>query len=233
MISIRFQCDNKHLIDLETSAPAKMVKKSKSMKIVCPACKPANVQLHEVKEEKYGGKQYVCSKRHLTIIHPFTSGYCNVTSGDDSENIEADPDLMQEMIDDGVFKCQHKVFGKNGRLRQCKCKLKAVDNEPLDVAISHGIKTKVRVGDIWDKAGCPEPKDSQIEVEQRGGVDFDAKLNESEFSRRNKRRVNKMRRQKNERNTVAKGDVMKKSTNRNYRDGNVRRPTSKDIKGRD
>lgn len=225
---MKFRCDNGHLVEIDTRAEKKTIRRAEKMQIVCPHCKPANVRLSHIPESAFSGKQYTCSANHLTTIYPFTNGMCNVEVGDDQENIEAEPEVMQEMIDDGVYKCQHIVEAKD-KSRKCNRKLKAVDSVPLSKPSPAGIKTKVRVGDVWDKAGCPEPKDSSVEIERRGGQDYDAHLNETEFGRRNKKRVQKMRKEKAERNAKAAGEVIDKPTNRSYKERNVRRPGKSDL----
>jgi hypothetical protein len=71
-----------------------------------------------------------------------------------------------------------------------------------------GIKTKTRVGDIWDKAGCVEAKESHHETFKKNGVE-DARFVETEFSRRNKRRLADIRKQ---RQTEKQGEVLKRPT---------------------
>ena len=65
------------------------------------------------------------------------------------------------------------------------------------------------MGDIWDREKCPEPRESSIEIEKRHG-EYDAKVNVTEFSRRNKARLAQLRK---ERLTNPAGEVLKKPTN--------------------
>lgn len=230
---MKFKCDNGHLVEVEVEAGKQkaMIRKADRMLIVCPYCKPTNVRLTHIPEDKFSGKEYVCSKNHLTVVYPFTSGRCNVSWGDQQENLEAEPEIMQAMLDNGVYKCHHRVpdMTRIGKLRKCNCKLRGVDNVPLSAPSTVGIKTKVRVGDVWDSAGCPEPKDSAVEIERRHGEDYDAHLNETEFGRRNKLRVKKMRKKKAERNAAAAGEILDRPTKRSYKEGKARPPKKSDF----
>jgi len=196
--------------------------------IVCRYCKPANVKLTHLANNRFGGKQFVCSGDHLTVIYPFTNGFCNVDRNGEQENIEAEPEVMQEMIDTGVYKCEHLV-DRNGKQKRCNRKLRGVDPTPLSMPSPVGIKTRTRVGDIWDRAGCPEPKDARIEIETRDGKAYDAHLSETEFSRRNRRRVKEMRRKAAQRNTNPAGEILDKPTGRSYKEERPRRPRKSDL----
>lgn len=211
-----FKCDNGHLLVIGGDEKRVIQKVNKGL-FVCSHCKPDNVRLTHIPDNKFSGEQFSCSKNHLTIIYPFANGMCNVEWAGNQENIEADPDVMQDMLDSGAYKCSHIFVGKNGKSRKCNCKLKSVSGNRLSTPSVNPIKTSVRIGDIWDKAGCPEPRDSSVEIERRGGKDYDARLNETEFSRRNKSRVKQMRRKKNERLSNPSGEVLDKPTKKSYK----------------
>lgn len=236
---MKFACDNGHLVEIESKTPAKAIRMAGKMLIACPHCKPNNVRLTYIDEAdgNFSGKQYICSGNHLTLIYPFTNGFCNVKHGHEHENIEATPKVMHDMIGSGDYKCGHTVEywsvrgGKDPvlRTRRCNRKLFAVDDSPLSEPSVAGIKTRTRVGDIWDKAGCPEPKDASIQIETRGGKAYDARLNETEFSRRNRRRVKEMRRQTGQRNAKPAGEVIDKPTNRSYKEDRPLRPKKSEL----
>jgi hypothetical protein len=185
---MKFRCDNGHLIEIETRAIKKMLRKAEKMLIVCQYCKPANVSLSYIEESNFSGKKYVCPENHLTTIYPFANGFCNIECCGCRENIEIEPEIIQKTLDSGQYKCY-----------ACGKPIKEIDSTPLQKPNFISIKTRTRVGDVWDKAGCPEPRDASIEVEKKGGVAYDASLNQTEFSRRNKERIKKMRKTRNTR----------------------------------
>lgn len=229
---MKFRCENGHLVEVDANskkAEKTMLRKANKLLVVCPYCKPENIRLTHVPENKFAGKEYVCSKSHLTYIYPFTNGMCNVEWNGQNENLEAEPAIMQEVIDAGIYKCHYIVTNAAGKSRRCNCKLKGVDSTPLAVPTTVGIKTRTRVGDIWDRAGCPEPKDSAVQIETRGGEAYDAHLQETEFGRRNKLRVKKMRKQTAKRNAKAAGEILDKPTKRSYREDGARRPRNSDL----
>ena len=213
MSIVYLKCDNGHEIALNVSRPAGLLKLCKSGKRVCPDCKPENVHLSPFKPKGESGnfvndKTYTCKHGHITSLTPFSSGMINVTWGKEFENIPGGPENVPEWIECGTLKCRHETADSRGRKRQCRCKLSALDDSVLAYASSFGIKTKTRVGDVWDKEGCVEPKETHVETFHEHGQE-DARLVKTEFSKRNKRRLKDIRKK---RQTEAVGEVMTKPT---------------------
>jgi hypothetical protein len=132
----------------------------------------------------------------------------SVSWGDNNENVPGTPEDVPEWINQGIVKCRHDAVSATGRKRKCSCKLKPIDDASLAYASTFGIKTKTRVGDVWDKAGCVEPRESHHETFRKHGED-DARYVETEFSKRNKRRLADIRKK---RQTEKQGEVLKKPT---------------------
>lgn len=244
-----FECEKGHKIVLSGDAN-KLVKKAARRNargqplIVCPHCKPENVALTPCEPDENAfidqySKKFCCKHGHVTTIYPFTNGMCNVSWGDEKENVEADPETILEFLEEGIILCSHKKVTKSGD-RACDCKLLPVDDTPLELPKTHGIKTRVRVGDVWDKYNCPEAKVSEHKLVKRGGQ-TDAEFHETEFSRRMKRRARdkgiwvfdeksgKQVKIKKRRVTEKQGEIVKKASKKNYRDNKSRRPTKGDL----
>jgi hypothetical protein len=204
-----FKCEADHLIALEIadSKYDKFVKLSEAGHRVCPICRtqdpPVNskiVPFDEDEQQKWFDRscKFACKHGHITEIYPFTNGMMNISWNlEDGEevydNIKATPDEMHTMLDSKELHCKHNIISeKTGRKRVCRCKMKSVTGLPLEVPRNTiGIKTRVRVGDIWDKAGCPEPVRGNYET-HRGGMVY----KETEFERRSERRIKDMRKGK-------------------------------------
>jgi hypothetical protein len=211
MTVVHLKCKNGHEIALDVARPTGLLKLCKAGKRVCPSCKPENVQLSpfKPKENSFANdKKYACKHGHVTSFTPFTSGMINVTWGEEYENVPGVPQDVQEWAEQGTLKCRHATVDSAGRSRKCSCKLKPVDDSVLDYANSYGIKTKTRVGDIWEKNGCAEPVDSHHEQVRKEGQD-DARYVETEFSRRNKRRLADIRKKRQSKKV---GEVLKRPT---------------------
>jgi hypothetical protein len=211
MTIVNVKCANGHELAIDVPRPAGFLKLCKSGKRVCPSCQPDNVRLSPFEPETssfVNDKKYACKHGHVTSFVPFTSGMINVTWGEEFENVPGRPEDVQEWIEQGTLKCRHTSVNATGRKRKCACKLKPVDDAVLAYGNSFGIKTKTRVGDIWDKNDCVEAKDSHVETFKKHGVE-DARHVETEFSRRNKRRLADIRKK---RQTEAKGEVLKRPT---------------------
>lgn len=244
-----FECEKGHKLVLGGD-PKKLVKKAARRNargqplIVCPHCKPENVSLTPCEPDEQSivdqySKKFHCTHGHVTTVYPFATGMCNVGWDGNQENIEADPETMLEFIEEGVVKCPHTKHTKSGD-RPCDCKLSPVDDTPLAVPQTHGIKTRTRVGDIWDKYNCPEAKVSQHKLVRRGGQ-TDAEFHETEFSRRMKRRARdkgiwvfdeksgKQVKIKKRRVTEKQGDVVDKASKKDYKDKKSRRPKKSDL----
>lgn len=191
MTTVHLRCKNGHEIALDVSRPTGLLKLCKAGKRVCPSCKPENVRLSPFQPEENNltnDKKYVCKHGHVTTFTPFTNGRINVSWDKEFENMVGVPADVQEWVEQGILKCRHATIDTAGRRRKCGCKLKPLDDAVLAYPNRIGIKTKTRVGDIWEQNNCAEPIDSHHETFRKYGED-DARYIETEFSRRNKRRL--------------------------------------------
>jgi ribosomal protein S27AE len=190
-----------------------VLKRIKEKKIICPRC---GGPLNEYKAAKWSpAKQFFCGKGHVTSVYPFANNECNIAWSDkDFINIDFDPKATEESIKSGDICCPVV----NDKREVCGLKLKPVDNSVLEPAKLLTAKTKVRVGDVWDRQGCPEPKS--------GHYDKDFNFHESEFHRRNKVRIKAL---KKTRLTKAAGEIMDRPTKKSYRDDNHKKPTRDEI----
>lgn len=198
-----FECEKGHVIALEMEGEEaqKTLKKIARGKNVCPTCNvqepPVHSRMRQIEEPEHGGwydrtVRFACRHGHITEINPFTSGMMNISWVDENGedvyyNIKATPEDIDDMLSSGEIKCKHnKKSEKTGRVSECNCKMKKVDSATLEIpTYTVGFKTKTRVGDIWDKAGCPEPR--------KGSYDANGDYKETEFERRARKRVNDMR----------------------------------------
>jgi len=180
-----FQCDsnNKHIIslDIPDNAYDKFLKLCDKLKRVCPHCKPLNIKINPIDEPKISSfdvhKSFACKNGHITNVSLFTNGMIHFKWDQGYINVEGNKENADDVIK--TFKCKNLHNDK-----ECNKKIKAVDDTILDYPGFINIKTKVRVGDIWDKAGCPEPKSS--------GYNNEMEFHESEFDKRNKNRISDM-----------------------------------------
>ncbi len=244
-----FECENGHKIVLEGDVEMWKKKAAKRDRhgvpgIVCPHCKPENVALTPCDPPDAGYmqdliKQFRCKHGHVTRVSAWDNGICNVSwnhiddakTDDTFENYEADPALMLEMIESGAVRCEHMTVDKRGRKRRCNCKLVPLDDSPLVTPAehgTHGFKTALRVGDIWDRNKCPEPKSSRTEVVGTG-INADAVQVDTEFSRRNRHRLSqdsmyvyddsekKQVKIRRKRISEQKGETIKRPTKRSYK----------------
>lgn len=239
MIVQHFQCttNEQHIIAVNLPADKRQHERWMMLfargKRVCPYCKPTNSPLVpcDPPTGKFSNdKLYHCSKGHVTKAYAFTNGYCGVEWGSDIEehaNMKTSPPEMMAKITNGEIKCRAVVLGKNDLPRLCNCKLKPTDDAILALPDSYGIKTKTRVGDVWDSAKCPRPQDSHYRFVTKKGQK-DAEFVVTEFDKRNKKRVDNMRRERN--SPMKKGRrKLKKPTDKNYRDRSPRRPRKNEI----
>lgn len=213
MVVVHLRCDNGHELAFDVPRPKGLLKLCEQGKRVCPHCKPENARLSPFQPEEISyvsRKIYTCKHGHTTELYPFTNGMINVTWGEEHENVPGVPEDVPGWIEDGTLRCRHILVNDVGRRRKCFCKLKPLDDSVLSYPNVIGIKTRTRVGDIWDKEGCPQPKESHHETFRRHGEE-DARFVETEFSKRNKRRLRHIRRK---RRTQVQGEVLRKPTNR-------------------
>lgn len=190
---IRLKCSNAHLSIQSTINFKKFQKKIGEGRIVCPIC-----QLHLTILDDLAGKLFLCKKNHVTELFAFANGQTNITCGAEYENIHASPEEALDLIKRNKIKC-----------RVCKGNLKELDSTVLAPPAGFGIKTKTRVGDIWDKAGCPEPVASKV---TNDGVE------ETKFAKINRERIRTMRAKNKTRLAEPAGEIIEKATKRSYRD---------------
>lgn len=200
-------CRNGHKILITTANIKNLLKRVNRGGAVCPYCKPANVLLQLFNPSRFDGKLFICPKKHIISIYPFSNGTCNFSwSNKDFCNINASIEEMLELLSQNRVCCP---FNINSHVESCNLLLKQLDDMPLQTPALIGIKTKKRVGDVWDQYKCPEPKS--------GSYDKDFIFKETEFSRRNKSRIKKLRRS---RLNKPVGEIIDRPTNRNYKDTN-------------
>ncbi|MCV0439760.1 MAG: hypothetical protein K5880_14125 [Hydrogenophaga sp.] len=167
----------------------KLVKQIPTLKAVCPTCREeGNGNRHVfIKEGEtlFGDfKVFKCRHGHVTTVSAFANGMLHTKFGPDDENfvnIEGRIEELEELIDKKEISCHH--VRDNGR--PCDCKLKAVDSATISYPSAAGIKTKTRLGDLWDKAGA-EPVRS-------GTYDGKGNYSESRSQRANNERLKRMR----------------------------------------
>ena len=170
-----------------------LAKKITRLKAVCPVCRDeghGNQPIFILEGETLysPGKAYKCHHGHASTISAFSGGMLNITFGngpDDFVNVDGVVKELGEMIDKKEVACHH--VKENGRV--CGCKLKAVDDFTLSYPDVPGIKTKTRLGDIWDKAGA-EPVRS-------GGYDKNGHYKGTRSEEANKSRIKNMQRKRN------------------------------------
>ncbi len=204
-----FECKNGHKILSNTKNEKRLLRGN----IVCGTC---GSNFTEYKSASWSAeKHFVCDAGHLITICPFTNGHCNFSWGNKEEerlNIEYDPETLSKMLANNEVKCP---VGSNRII--CDTILHDLEGTNLSVPQICGIKTRVRVEDVWRKYKCPEPK--------LGSYDKNMQFHDTEFASRNKARVERLRQK---RNSKAVGEVIKKATERDYRDG-AKKPRKEDL----
>lgn len=200
-----FKCEKGHILTfvLADKAYKKFVKLCNKLLRVCSQCKPENVRIAPTDEnpvsefnKKWGNSGVLtCKHGHVTKVSAFADGSLHFRWGDDDGQYknftDSNIDQLSNILNKKLFKCFH-VLEKDGKYKLCSLKLKLVDGGPEIPVGLPGIKTRVRVGDIWDKAGVPEPRHSSYEIKKYKGMNV-AEFKETEFDRRNKKRLERMR----------------------------------------
>jgi len=206
-------CWNKgHMTDLAMTLRQEqgLDKKIANLKAVCPTCRNDEegnqaIFIYEG-ETTFTPKTYKCRHGHVTCVRAFTNGMLNVTFGYSREsffNIEGLIEELEELVDKKDISCHH--VKENGR--RCDCKLKPIDNFTLEYPGGAGIKTKTRVGDLWDKAGA-EPVRS-------GNYDKDGYYHGTKSETANRERLKRMRK-RNMSEEKHPGKRITKATKRSY-----------------
>lgn len=177
------------------------------MKKVCPDCKPENCEITIVNGATVfnPSKAYRCEHGHLTLISPL-SDQLNVRFGSNSDefvNICGSLTDLSNLVDSMDIVCNHVVDGK-----LCDSKLAPVDGYTLTLPSLASVKTRVRVGDLWDRHG--------IEPVRGGSYDGKGGYNESSSQKANKNRLERMTRQRNLSNDRHPGKSINRATKNDY-----------------
>lgn len=167
----------------------KLAKQIPKLKAVCPTCRESDNgnQAIFIKhgDTVFGShKTFVCRHGHTSLVSPFSSGMLHIRFGpgeDDFTNIKGTIEELEELIDNKDITCYHTKVNNQA----CGCKLKAVDSSSLSYPETVGIKTKTRLGDLWDRAGA--------EPVRNGSYDADGNWSTSRTEKANLERLKNMR----------------------------------------
>ena len=202
-----YSCENGHKI----LSDIKNEKRLTSGKVVCGTCGKNFIPFSSPKWS--GEKHFLCQRGHVITINPFGNNQCNFSWGNGSNefvNMEYSPEELTDLLKAGEVMCP-------GGTSTCDEVLTPLEDCALIVPQLMGIKTKTRVGDIWDKNKYPEPK--------IGSYDKEYNFHDTEFAKRSRQRINKLR---EKRNTRPAGRIITKPTDRRYKD-NSGPPSKKDL----
>jgi len=202
-----YSCEKGHKILSDTKNERRFL----AGKMVCGVC--GNKFIEHKSASWSADKHFLCENGHIITIAAFKSRMCNFSWGNGQQefvNVEMSPEALSDKLKAGEVACP----AGDG---SCNKILVALEDCNLQIPQIMGIKTKTRVGDIWDRSGCPEPK--------AGRYDKNYNFKESTFTKVNKERVKNLR---TTRNTRPAGEVISRPTKRNYRKG-VSRPTKEDL----
>jgi hypothetical protein len=193
-----FSCEKGHKI----VSNVKNEKRLLAGKVVCGTC---GTTFQEHKSPSWSAdKHFLCEAGHVITVCPFGNGQCNLSWGNQAGefiNLKHHPDEMSAMLQNNEVLCPAGQGTK-----PCGTHLIALEGFALTVPQLMGIKTRVRVGDVWDKYKCPEPKG--------GSYDKDMNFNNTKFSKLNKERIKRI---KEKRNTRPAGEIVDKATQRQNR----------------
>lgn len=188
-----------------------LIKKIGNLKAVCPVCRESGfgnqpIFIKEGRTLLSSPKVYQCEHGHATSIRAFGNGMLHVEFGHDFGNfinIEGVPEELEELVNANEISCYH--VSEDGET--CDCNLKPVDDYSLSAPTAAGIKTKTRVGDLWDRSG--------IEPVRSGGYDSDGEYKHTRSELANRERLKRLR----QRNIAADrmpGRRIDKATNNEY-----------------
>jgi hypothetical protein len=155
-------------------------------KVTCPVCKGSLAVINGPGLFD-DGKLIQCASGHLTVVTAFANKMLHLQFGNGNEsfvNVEGTPEEFDDLLDKQEIICYHTI-GEGS----CDAPLKAIDDKPLQLPRAAGIKTKTRIGDIWDK--------HRVEPVRSGNYDGDGNYQESKTDKANRQRLNRMRRQRN------------------------------------
>lgn len=177
------------------------------MKKVCPDCKPENCAITIVNGTTVfnPSKAYRCEKGHLSLIAALDNqlNVCFGPGGGEFMNVQGSLADLPNLIDNEDIACNHVVDGK-----PCDCKLTAIDDFALSYPSAPSIKTRMRIGDLWDRHG--------IESVRTGNYDGQGGYNESRSQKANKDRLARMGRQRNTSKDRQPGKAINKATKKDY-----------------
>lgn len=190
----------------------RLEKQIPELKAVCPICRDEEngnqpIFIKSGMSLFSDHKVYRCRHGHATTISAFTNGMLHVRFGPDSEdfiNIEGTIEELENLVDKKEISCHH--VKENGR--RCDCKLKAVDDASISYPGAAGIKTKVRVGDLWDRHG--------LEPVRNGAYDNKGNYSESKTQSANMERLKNMRRKRLMKQDKHPGKRINKATKKQY-----------------
>lgn len=178
-----------------------LFRKIQNMKAVCPTCRDSGNGNRAIFTKHSSFKIYQCSNGHVTTITPFNKNMLHVKFGNESEeftNVYAELEELDVLIDNLDISCHH-----------CNGKLNAIDDSQLSHPNVPGIKTKTRVGDIWDKRG--------IEPVRNGSYDSDGNYSATNTEKANRARLKQIRQQRNIQESRLEGrSIVDRPTDRTY-----------------
>lgn len=175
-------------------------RKIQKVKAVCPVCRNEDGSNRPIFVTYPNTKLYQCSNGHVTTITPLNGNMLHVkygNEGEDFSNMYAELNELDSLIDNLDISCHH-----------CDGKLCAVDDLQLHHQKAPGIKTKTRVGDIWDKRG--------IEPVRNGSYDQDHNYQATRTEKANMARLKQIRKQRNISESRIPGQRVDRPTDTTY-----------------
>ena len=217
-LAVRVICwAQSHVTDLAMTAlqAKKLDAAIHKLKRVCPHCKPANeaIVIASGPTILQPAKAYRCERGHLTTIAPLGE-MLHVKFGPDPEqfvNVKTPLEELTNRVDSKDIACNHVADGK-----LCDCQLAPLDDFKLERPSIHNIKTRMLVGDLWDRHG--------IEPVRSGQYDKNGDYKESRSQKANVDRLNQMNRSRNTPATRQPGRAIKRPTKTDY--GRRDKPTT-------
>lgn len=206
-----------HVTDLMMTAlqAKKLEADIPKMKKVCPTCKPANkpITVTEGSTVLQQPKVYRCEHGHASLLAPLGDMIHIKFGQEDYVNVDVPLEELSNAIDAKDISCNHIVDGK-----QCDSKLTPIDDFKLERPSVNNIKTRLLVGDLWDRHG--------IEPVRPGHYNGQGDYKDSRSQQANKRRLEEMRRTRNTPTTRQPGQRIKNPTKTDYghRDKSSLRP---------
>jgi len=177
------------------------------LKKVCPDCKPENcaITITNGTTVYSPAKAYRCENGHLNLVSTLDDRLNICFGPGDYEFVNVKGTLIDlpNLIDDGTIACNHVVDGVS-----CNCKLTPIDDFMLSYPSVPAIKTKMRIGDMWDRHG--------VEPVRSGTYTSAGDYNESRSQKANKNRLERMNRERNVSKDRQPGKAINKATKKDY-----------------